>query len=91
MFVQRAISGSASSGCEDQSSQDEAVKSKVDTIIIKDPVRKLQGMISSFPPIVFGVKHFVSFFPLKFGFLSWKWLVNSKVRLLFFFLDGCFN
>ncbi|XP_015884126.1 protein MULTIPLE CHLOROPLAST DIVISION SITE 1 [Ziziphus jujuba] len=56
MFVLRAIDRSANSGCEDQSSQDETVKSEAETTIIQDPVRKLQGMISSFPPIVFGMR-----------------------------------
>lgn len=54
-FALAAIDGSADSSCPDQSSQDEPVKSDIDTMNLKDPVRKLRATICSLPPTVFAV------------------------------------
>ncbi|KAF3446923.1 hypothetical protein FNV43_RR12103 [Rhamnella rubrinervis] len=58
-FALGAIDGSASSSCQEQSSQDKAVKNEIDTLNFKDPVRKLQATISSLPPIVFAMRRHV--------------------------------
>lgn len=58
-FALGAIDDSASSSCQEKSSQDEAVKNETDTINFKDPVRKLQATISSLPSIVFAVTIFL--------------------------------
>lgn len=75
-FELRAVDASSSSSGEEQSSQDEEVKSDRISLNLKEPVSKFQGIISSFPPIVFTVivlslaLFFFFFFFLKLEFLS---------------------